>query len=153
MADERLTAAALEAMEQRAEAATPGPWEANKYNAVHEDFWNVDRSRGVPINWGEADCTFIAHAREDVPALVAECRRLYDDFHAAAHLADGNQMEIDDLRADNKRLQAIEAAARALVDAEDGYIAAGNSDDVAGLNAMSDRYAVARDEIRAALAR
>jgi hypothetical protein len=84
----------LEAIKARADAATPGRW-----------FWTAEtdydpgRIVGEPMvgGFGEPewdvtpdDAEFIAHAREDVPALLAH---------------------IDALTADNERLQRIEAAA------------------------------------------
>ncbi len=74
----------LEAIEARANAATPGPW-ISKYglNVVSPD------KRGICCNShssnidGEthqlenhANIEFIAHARADIPALLAEIRRL-----------------------------------------------------------------------------
>ena len=53
----------LEEIRSRAEAATPGPWEI-----------------GVTYNHGR-NATFIAHAREDIPYLLAEVERLQKDLH------------------------------------------------------------------------
>lgn len=73
----------LAAIRERAEKATPGPWEsysvpgrnrsAAGYAAVEvaETEVQVVRDAG---GWFDAD--FIAHARTDVPALVAEVARL-----------------------------------------------------------------------------
>lgn len=70
----------LDVIEQRANDATPGPWER-----WHDPVALVDRFvAGFPINtiqdsvgqFSAADAEFIAHARTDVPALVAEIRRL-----------------------------------------------------------------------------
>lgn len=79
----------LAAIEQRVQAATPGPWHAPGLGEVHTDhdagvFIRRDEDgEGDPIvadfcsypNW-EGNAEFIAHAREDVPALLAEVRRL-----------------------------------------------------------------------------
>jgi hypothetical protein len=53
----------LDVIGARANAATPGPWTWPDWDDCSEQ---------------EADANneFIAHAREDVPALVAEVRRL-----------------------------------------------------------------------------
>ncbi|QLJ01493.1 hypothetical protein HZZ00_10975 [Streptomyces sp. NEAU-sy36] len=68
----------LDAIQARANAATPGPW------FPHEDWpgrvfaeseFNAHVARVTGSN-PEANEQFIAHAREDVPALVAEVRRL-----------------------------------------------------------------------------
>jgi hypothetical protein len=74
----------LDAIEARASSATPGPWEARQ-NAptMSGAVWNL-RVAGEPgvkamvteYQHGSANADFIAHAREDVPALVAEVRRL-----------------------------------------------------------------------------
>lgn len=83
----------LEAIKARLAAATPGPWEAQRYTAntggilVSEpdpetggERWRVADTRwrwakgGEPEQW--ANLVFIAHARLDVPALIAEVERL-----------------------------------------------------------------------------
>jgi len=87
----------LAAIERRAEAATPGPWSAAN---EHANFgpevsaaWCVSRvgepSAKRPDGWmydiaevycddrdHSADAAFIAHARADVPALIATVRAL-----------------------------------------------------------------------------
>lgn len=79
-----MTEQELEKIEARANAATPGPWgtgtgyeQSKRGNYVH------DGHRIVCAEQDETDCVlatedaeFIAHARADVPALVAEVRRL-----------------------------------------------------------------------------
>ncbi len=75
----------LEAIKARCKAATKGPWkytyskEDNEHNVIlHGDDYNDDTVllfyEGCQT--GNADAEFIAHAREDVPALVAEVERL-----------------------------------------------------------------------------
>lgn len=105
---EAITAAAtltdypdLDAIEARANAATPGPWRAGTeefidYGAVfgrqiEEDGLSrvrclVDDLSDIP---GTAE--FIAHARTDVPALVAEVRRLRRWKAEALPILDGLQ--------------------------------------------------------------
>jgi hypothetical protein len=69
----------LDAIEERANAATPGPW-----LPYSEERWcgvvTGERGEEVEVMVGqavsEADAEFVAHAREDVPALVTEVRRL-----------------------------------------------------------------------------
>lgn len=82
-----MTEQELAAIEARATAATPGPWTAS-HRHVHGTPDNDEQSglgleiEGPPQASGRgqfargADATFIAAAREDVPALVAEVRRL-----------------------------------------------------------------------------
>lgn len=92
--DENLTVPDLAAVERRAAAATEGPWltyagtdgngnstrgvtyERNQDEAVFEDRW-----------CGPADAEFIAHARTDVPALVARVRELEAQRDAAGQIA------------------------------------------------------------------
>ena len=89
----------LEAIKARSEAATEGPWEWD--NPTIGQHW----SRPEPwatvvddeVNCGgycyggssspiksDADGRFIAHAREDIPALVAEIERLLRLLHTEA---------------------------------------------------------------------
>jgi hypothetical protein len=82
----------LDAIEARAEAATEGPWQYDGM-PLREDaeYGHIVTGGGTPgsmrehqICWvGETlnlrapeDAEFIAHARADVPALLAEVRRL-----------------------------------------------------------------------------
>lgn len=78
-----LTPEELAAMEARCEAATPGPWndrdelelrDPNGYAVVwfyppNTDLWE---HQGTELH----DANFIAHARTDVPRLIAEVKRL-----------------------------------------------------------------------------
>lgn len=52
----------LDEIEARLSAATPGPWTRTQWEEEQPD-----------VPW-DADAEFIAHAREDVPALVAVVR-------------------------------------------------------------------------------
>lgn len=86
---EPLTPERLDAIEARASAATPGPWTADgACVVVAGDLCDqVMIAHGWP--WrrnGERapNAAFAAHARDDVPALVAEVRRLR---LALAHLS------------------------------------------------------------------
>ncbi|MHB8406220.1 MAG: hypothetical protein ACYDCJ_12435 [Gammaproteobacteria bacterium] len=60
----------LDAIEARANAATPGPWDTDEYDGGLRSTVTAG-----PITSDE-DYDFIAHARTDVPALIAEVRRL-----------------------------------------------------------------------------
>jgi hypothetical protein len=88
-----MTDAELDAVEARANAATKGPWRVDEMdmyifggdghmvasNCPTEDRWQV-RGAGAegsgqrPAGSQDANAEFIAKAREDVPALVAELR-------------------------------------------------------------------------------
>jgi hypothetical protein len=72
----------LKQIEARANAATPGPWWVTD-DVVWSDKWRIADAVGkwatfdpekTPVIW--ANLSFIAAARTDVPALVAEVRRL-----------------------------------------------------------------------------
>lgn len=70
----------LVAIADRAAAATPGPWLPNGYYQVVQTA-NDAVPPGAVCRDGnttrvEADRDFIAHARTDVPALIAEVIRL-----------------------------------------------------------------------------
>lgn len=95
-------------IEERASRATPGEWEFGKYFGD----WNFPHVNWVGKNMAEAkiklryggkivcmgntpenrrlceqshnDAEFIAHARSDVPALVAEVRRLREELAATS---------------------------------------------------------------------
>ena len=83
----------LEPIKERLAAATPGPWEMS-YDA--DDKWTS--ITGQPYDDGgqwlvcpevatcegepDADSTFIAHAPEDIAALVAEVERLREQVEA-----------------------------------------------------------------------
>jgi hypothetical protein len=79
VSDERLAE-----IEQRCAAATPGPWEVRWGYYVHVpgdpfSLATVVSCQTVPADRREeheANARLIAHAREDVPALLAEVRRL-----------------------------------------------------------------------------
>ena len=99
----------LEVIKALEAGASPGPWEAKAYRV-----YVGDRSMGDRIvaacwrPWGpvtgsgsiEADAEFIAHAREDVPALLEAVERLRDMVVDA-------QTEAEMQAAEVKRLQAV----------------------------------------------
>lgn len=76
----------LEEIRQRAEAATPGPWRAYGNTVEQEKTgWHQvvgTELTGLPymtyerLTTKNEDATFIAHAREDIPYLLAEVERL-----------------------------------------------------------------------------
>jgi hypothetical protein len=71
MTDEQLAA-----IRARCEAATGGPWEVGHKCEIYTRHYQVG-----PIGdfWEPADARFTAHAREDIPALLAEVERLRAD--------------------------------------------------------------------------
>lgn len=69
----------LRVIEARAEAATPGPWEMevdDPYVIWGPDDLRIVSFKGSTIIGFEDNAPFVAHAREDIPALIAEVRRL-----------------------------------------------------------------------------
>jgi uncharacterized small protein (DUF1192 family) len=68
-----MTREQLDAIRARVEAATPGPWKAERWcsnNPSVAEAWGLNGMRTF------ADAVFCGHAREDVPALLAEVERL-----------------------------------------------------------------------------
>lgn len=76
-----MTALDLAAIEQRANAATEGPWEPQcvqpRMDGAHQWWIKAGRlPRGLNATGTHADVEFVAAARTDVPALVARVREL-----------------------------------------------------------------------------
>ena len=81
-----LTDADLDAIEQRANAASEGPWSQDsddpglvwgEQRSSGDGYWSLFASEtGHDATAQPQDAEFIAHARTDVPALLAEVRRL-----------------------------------------------------------------------------
>jgi len=91
----------LAAIEARAQAATEGPWEVTKEATIIAPIPNADDAywlfeahdahkdgRGIPVDDCLADAAFIAHARTDVPALLALVRDQQDKLDRVLELAD-----------------------------------------------------------------
>lgn len=67
----------LEAIKARCKVATPGPWytsadDSNKIPKVFYEDLHLRKRRALAYGLSNDDQEFIAHARTDVPALVAE---------------------------------------------------------------------------------
>jgi hypothetical protein len=85
----------LDAIEARAAAATPAPWSRGG-NADPGEVIYGEGGTLISVGWEgdggvirpETDGEFIAHARQDVPALVAEVRRLREALGRVEELAD-----------------------------------------------------------------
>lgn len=117
MTDEQLSE-----IEARANAATPGPWAAgvdhhyfgHAYINTPTDCYEIDDTARMNAsaydderrhhNQLDADAVFMAHAREDVPALVAEVRRLRTRLLTVDTVACNRGCEIERLRADIERI-------------------------------------------------
>ena len=87
MPDTWLTDEELDAMTARVEATTPGPWTASFEGRDHDsgDSLILTGTQDIYITADDyagggghycADLDFIANARQDVPRLIAEVRRL-----------------------------------------------------------------------------
>lgn len=82
---EPMTEERLLAIKARAEAATPGPFKVfyralDFHSGFYESLWAEGQKEVIcAVSHGKndrADAEFLAHAREDVPALLAEVERL-----------------------------------------------------------------------------
>lgn len=91
---ERLTAEQIEAIRNRAEAATEGPWNYGfAYGIIVESKTTevVAEECGV-IRYPDAE--FIAEARTDIPALLAEVERLCAELAEANAQADTARLQV-----------------------------------------------------------
>jgi len=106
---ERLTDAEIEAIEQRAQKATPAPWEIGGTGDDAFSVWTrgplssqdrhlFDSAKRFNVDDEEeqrANIVFAAHAREDVPALVRDLKearealRKYGDHYRGCQAHDG----------------------------------------------------------------
>jgi hypothetical protein len=90
----------LDGIEARANAATPAPWGA-EHDGRAEFVYFSDCGESIYLAGGiedSEDADFIAHARTDVPALVAEVRRLRETCDAILTTAESLSRERQHLR-------------------------------------------------------
>lgn len=73
----------IEAIKARCEAATEGPWFVDRVGEINDPSWHIaDAIRwqgwtnALRFDEDRETAEFVAHARADVPALVAEVERL-----------------------------------------------------------------------------
>jgi hypothetical protein len=95
----------LGAIKARADAATPGPWEAGERCVWQAGMLNtaeiaVDCEHGNGGIQRHVDAEFVAHARTDVPALLAEVKRLRER-------AEKEEQDASDLIGERDRLQEL----------------------------------------------
>jgi hypothetical protein len=85
----------LDAITARADAATEGPWNLYRDGIL---CGVADSTDGFicepPMRW--TDAAFVAHAREDLPALVAEVRRLREALAEVAKHQEDMADSLDD---------------------------------------------------------
>ncbi len=92
----------LDAIKARAAAATPGPWYVERGGEHGDPFWAIAAILRDPYGDNSLSCgsdrevaEFIAHARTDVPALVAEVERLEAALLAADRvISDGADKQL-----------------------------------------------------------
>lgn len=100
-----LSDAELEAIEARANAATPGPWAIAK--------WRHGGVKSEAINGLVADTTapndaeFIAAARTDIPTLLSEVRSQQSSLRGASIWQTNMQKEIDRLREEVEMIKGV----------------------------------------------
>ena len=74
-----MTEQELAEIEARVRATTPGPWRSFIEGRDHESGSSFIQTKGEDIELTgatDADQDFIAHARQDIPRLLEELRRL-----------------------------------------------------------------------------
>lgn len=115
-----MTALDLDGIKARAEAATPGPWVNINDSTVEADcgdedcrWWDVEGYHTHTVHVRGSNAAFIAAARSDIPALVAEVEALRYEL--------GNvRVVLSQYKADRDALSArIEAAPVLLGDLEE----------------------------------
>lgn len=109
-----MTPEELEAIEARAAAATPGPWRQARYGGVETADGNTLIFQAHDLaQFVEADEIFTAHARTDIPVLIAEIRRLRDNFGTEEARASWIRERLQDAE---KRTETAETKIRKLED-------------------------------------
>ncbi|MEV7840246.1 hypothetical protein AB0O77_23910 [Streptomyces albidoflavus] len=94
----------------RAEAATAGPWCTDGAEIYQGDeyvsyaFWVGETCRADEADGGLLDAAFIAHARTDIPALLAEVERLRAELAARPTRAEATASPV---RTERSRWQAV----------------------------------------------
>ena len=139
-----LTSDELTEMQARVDAATSGPWEAGVGGGMNPDFpflyvqqVDDDGSMVASLDFErEADAAFIAHAREDVPRLLAAARAGLALRQASREYAEAVAQEVhtwDQRHVDGKMsMKAYRAAHHELIAADrallDTALSAGQED-------------------------
>ena len=105
-----MTKEQLAEIKARAEAATPGPWEyieRKGFPTITSEGFRQSSEPWFDIS-GDEDAIFCAHARTDIPALLAEVERLKTEVSNADY---ERNMETSRLSAYVTRLEAAHIAA------------------------------------------
>jgi hypothetical protein len=101
----------IEEIKARAAAATPGPWKSKINGNTVRSYGIISQTRKIcsAISTLTADAEFIAHARTDIPDLIAEVERLQSlcqKLIGEEGIFQEKEALIENLRSDNARLQA-----------------------------------------------
>ena len=94
----------LDVIKARCEAATPGPWYVDRGGEFDDPYYSIpsvcrDRygDNSLMVGSDKATAEFIAHARTDVPALVAEVERLRAEVEGLTDAYDSLKSDADAL--------------------------------------------------------
>jgi hypothetical protein len=92
-----MTEAELAAIQARTDAATPPEWSHVRDELGHwRIVWTHSRNSSVGRRgkfFSDEDAAFIAHARTDIPALLAEVRRLREALKEITRLGTGHSLD------------------------------------------------------------
>lgn len=103
-----MTPEELQAIRERCEAATPGEWKGTNVALFHQVGWVAHGPVALSREAAEADAAFIASARTDVPALIAEVERLREELETRADIASSTiarmKQQVREERAEVERL-------------------------------------------------
>lgn len=101
----------IDAMEKRCNAATPGPWDPT----------SIEEAKDIVSRW--CNVAFVAHARDDVPALIARVRELEERCLRLAEEVVNKTKDLDEteeeLVADQERIAEEVALKRALMESQE----------------------------------
>lgn len=98
----------LDEIKRRCEKATPGPWHDRAGNRIVCQYPETGELDSIPAT--VADSHFIAHARTDIPALVAEVERLRKENERLRASQEAHNKELADQEREFQR-EAREIAA------------------------------------------
>jgi hypothetical protein len=102
----------FEEIKAREQAATPRPWKMENNPKGSGFFGTIHGEAGVSFSGNRADNEFIAHARTDIPELIAEVERLTEENEELAKNG-GKYIEIS-----QKRYEMFEKASKRAENAE-----------------------------------
>ena len=140
----------LDAIEARANAATPGPWTVSR-SSSHPGERHIEAGLGagvyVAMDVGADDAAFIGAARTDIPALVARVRELESD--AAQFLAHAEDTIMRECERHDRAILAMRERVREL-EAERDRLRETAAEHQRAVVALAEEYN-RRDAVTAAL--